>query len=155
MPPGAASAAVSEISDALAEHQVSTGHHLYRGDGVSEPDGYHQACGWFHAFQDCCPAPPTSPTGRVSRTCAALSLKGKAAALDQIAAIAELREWLDEQQTHGIIRARIAGCAWTDIAAAGATDAGDVQRRWGPMIRRYEAAGLLKPPPTEEPENPS
>jgi hypothetical protein len=84
-----------------------------------------------------------------------LSLKGKAAALDQIAAIAELREWLDEQQTHGIIRARIAGCAWTDIAAAGATDAGDVQRRWGSMVRRYEAAGLLKPLPTEETGNPS
>ena len=155
VPPGAASAAVSETSAALAEHQVSTGHHLYRGAGVPEPDGYHQACGWFHAFQDCCPAPPTSPTGRLSRTCAALSLQGKAAALDQIAAIVELRDWLDEQHTHGIIRARIAGCAWTDIAAAGATDAGDVQRRWGPMIRRYEAAGLLKPPPPQEPENPS
>lgn len=155
VPPGAASAAQSAINGALAEHDVNTGHHQYRGDGAPVPDGYHQACGWFHAFQDCCPAPPTSPTGRVSRTCACLSLTGKAAALDQIAAIAELRVWLEEQQTNGIIRARIAGCAWTDIAAAGATDARDVQRLWGPMIRRYEAAGLLKPPPTEEPESPS
>ncbi len=80
-----------------------------------------------------------------------MTLRGTAGALDQLAAIDELRRWLDEQETHGIIRARIAGCDWTDIAAALATDTGDLQRRWGPPIRRYEAAGLLKPSPKDEP----
>ncbi|MDQ6616079.1 MAG: hypothetical protein M3083_15420 [Actinomycetota bacterium] len=142
---------MAETDVALAEHQASTGHRQFRGDGVPEPVGYHQPCGWFHDFEDCCPAPPTSPSGRVKRTCVALTLRGTAGALDQLAAIDELRRWLDEQETHGIIRARIAGCDWTDIAAALATDTGDLQRRWGPPIRRYEAAGLLKPSPKDEP----
>jgi hypothetical protein len=149
-PPDAAAKASTRTKTALDEHQAFTTHRRFPNDRWPEPDGYHHRCGWFHDFQDVCPAPPTSTTGRVNRVSGGSSLGDRTATLDQLAAIHELRDWLDEQEAHGVIRARLAGFAWADIAVVTATTTGDAYNRWAPLIHRYEAAGLLKPTPAEE-----
>jgi hypothetical protein len=82
------------------------------------------------------------------------SFGGRAATLDQLAdqlaAIVELRHWLDEEEAYGVIRACLAGCAWADITVVMTATTGDVDNRWAPLIGRYEVAGLLKPTPTDE-----
>jgi hypothetical protein len=149
-PPGAAELATQAIDAGLEGHQTTTGHRRYLGQGDPEPDGYHQACSWIHDFEDRCPAPPTSPAGRVNRICAAAGRSRRAGALDQLAAMRELHDWLEEEEAQGIIRARLAGCHWVDIATVLAKQTYEIQHRWAPIIQRYQAAGLLKPSPPEE-----
>jgi hypothetical protein len=149
-PPGAAKPAALATDAALQAHQTTTGHRRYTGQDDPEPDDYHHACSWIHDFQDLCPAPPTSPAGRVNRICGASGASRQAGALDQLAAIRELHDWLEEQEAQGIIRARLAGCHWADIATAMATQTCEIQHRWAPIIQRYEVAGLLKTPSQEQ-----
>lgn len=115
--------------DELAAHIAATGHHPFTW-GVPTPDAYHGACGHFHDLNDACPVPADSPRGRLQRI------------------TAELEAWLHDQEAQALIGARLAGCTWTDIASAVGVTVDDATRRWGPMIGRYERAGLLDPDPS-------
>jgi hypothetical protein len=64
-------------------------------------------------------------------------------ALDRLAAVVELRDWLDEQQLMAVIGARMARCPWEDLGAAMDLTEPEVRCRFGPLMRRYEDAGLL------------
>jgi hypothetical protein len=66
-PPEAAAKTHTRTNAAREEHQAFTTHRRFAHDRWPEHDGYHQRCGWFHDFQDVCPAPPNSTAGRVNR----------------------------------------------------------------------------------------
>jgi hypothetical protein len=146
--PGAGDAERAE----LAAHIAASGHQEFTW-GVPAPDGYHGACGHFHDLNDACPVPAHSPQGRLQRITTGSTLTRPDRAADRLAAVAELRAWLDDQQTQAIIGARMAGCTWSDMADAAGVTADEARRRWGPMIGRYEQAGLLDhdPYPTDRP----
>jgi hypothetical protein len=141
----AATDARTSINFALDDHYRRTGHQQFRHDGVPEVDGYHQRCGWFHDFQAACPAPPDSSTGRINRIHDGPGFRDPERSLDRLSAIAEMRAWLEDQQTQAIIGARFAGCSWPDIAEASHVTIHDALAQWGPLIARYEAIGLLDP----------
>jgi hypothetical protein len=134
---------------ALDSHGRQTGHRPFPHDSIPDVDGYHQRCGWFHGFQDACPIPPDSPSGQLARIAGVATLTDPDPSLDRLAAIRQLRAWLDDQQLQAIIAARLASCPWPDIARAVGVTTQAASAQWGILIGRYEAAGLLTPdPPT-------
>ena len=141
----AASVAIQTIEAALDGHRRQTGHVPFPHDSKPEVDGYHQCCGWFHGFQDACPSPPDSPAGHIARIDGAPTLRDPARSLDRLAAIQTLRAWLDDQQLHAIIAARLAHCTWPDIAGALGFTAQEACAKWRALVGRYQAAGLLTP----------
>jgi hypothetical protein len=143
--PTAAAAAIHMIDAALKDHSRQSGHQPFPHDGIPEVDGYHQRCGWFHGFQDACPIPPDSPAGQLARVGAVPTLGDRVRSLHRLAAIQQLRAWLDDQQLEAIIAARLSGCTWPNIAQAADVTTQDARDQWGPLIGRYEAAGLLTP----------
>jgi hypothetical protein len=147
--PTAAAAALHMIDAALEDHTRQIGHRPFPHDGIPEVDGYYQRCGWLHGFQDACPIPPDSPAGQMTRICGLPTLGDPFRSLDRLAAIEELRTWLDDQQLQAIIGARLAGCAWPDIAVAAGVTTQDATAKWGAVIGRYEALGLLAPHPDD------
>jgi hypothetical protein len=128
--------------DELAAHVADSGHREF-ATGVPAPDGYHDACGHFHELNDACPIPANSPRGRIERVTVGSTLGRPDRALDRLTAIADLHAWLTEQEQQAIIGARMARCTWAEIGQALGVADGDAKRRWGPMIDRYEQAGLL------------
>jgi hypothetical protein len=143
--PAAAPAAIHMIDAALEDHSRQIGHQRFPHDGIPEVDGYHQRCGWFHDFQDACPIPPDSPAGQITRICGLPTHGDPMRSLDRLTAIQQLQTWLDDQQLQAIIGARLTGCAWPDIAAAVGVTTQHATAKWGALIGRYEAAGLLTP----------
>lgn len=129
----------------LADHHTSTGHTAFPA-GQPQPPGYHQRCGWFHAFDDACPTPADSPAGRIQRVAQA-SLRNPVTALDRLAAINELRAWLDDQEIQAVIGARMTRCRWESVALAAGITREHALDRWASQIARFEAAGLLEPDP--------
>jgi hypothetical protein len=125
----------------LEEHLAMSGHTAFL-DGTPGADGLHRACGHFHDFQDSCPAPPDSPRGQLGRAMRA-TLNDPTAALDRLAAIAELRSWLEEQEQMAVIGARMSRATWAEMGSAIGTSRQGAWNRWGTMVRRYEEAGLL------------
>jgi len=124
----------------LTAHGEERGHERFEwGDDGTE--GLH-TCGYFHELADDCPAPPDSPRGRLERAMQS-TLGRPGAALDRLAAVAELRTWLDEQEQMAVIGARMDRVSWMAIGRAVGTSRQGAWNRWGAMIRRYEDAGLL------------
>jgi hypothetical protein len=142
--PTAAAAAIHMIDAALKDHGRQSGHQPFP-DGIPEVDGYHQRCGWFHGFQDVCPIPPDSPAGQLARVGAVPTLGDRVRSLHRLAAIQQLSAWLNDQQLEAIIAARLSGCTWPNIAQAADVTTQDAREQWGPLIGRYETAGLLSP----------
>jgi hypothetical protein len=103
--PAAAAAAIHMIDAALEDHSRQSGHRPFPHDGTPEVDGYHQRCGWFHGFQHACPIPPDAPAGQMTRICGLPTLGDPMRSLDRLAAIQQLRTWLDDQQLQAIIGA--------------------------------------------------
>jgi hypothetical protein len=136
----------------LDDHQAASGHTPVPS-GCPGPAGYHQRCGWFHTFDDACPAPPDSTAGRIQRVAQA-TINNPARALDRLAAINELRAWLDDQEAQAVIGARMARCTWQDIAGAFGITRHAARDRWEPQIKRYEAVGLLDPDASQPPPLP-
>ena len=133
----------------LDGHLAVTGHTSFP-DGVPGPDGLHVACGHFHDLQDDCPAPADSPRGRLNRAMQPV-LNDRTAAIDRLAAIDELRTWLDEQEAMAVIGARMARATWAEMGAAVGTSRQGAHNRWGATVKRYEQAGFLDPDPAPDP----
>jgi len=72
-----------------------------------------------------------------------------ARALDRLAAIEELRAWLDDQENEAAIGARLTRCTWAEMGTAIGATRQAAWNRWGQMIARYENAGILDPDPTD------
>jgi hypothetical protein len=134
----------------LAAHLADSGHHEFP-IGVPPPEGYHYACSHFHQLNDACPIPADSARGRIERITVGSTLGRPDRALDRLAAIAEVDTWLGDQEKEAVLGARIARCTWAEIGDAVGVTGDDARRRWGPMIARYERAGLLDadPSPTD------
>lgn len=130
----------------LTAHMTTSGHQRF-GEGLPPPDGYHVACGHFHDLNDCCPAPLSSPAGRLRRITTGSTLGHPDRAVDRIAAIWETRLWLEDEEAQAAIGARMAGCTWAQMGKAIGGDGPAATERWGQMIARYENAGILKPGP--------
>ncbi len=140
--PGGDAGAVDGESADLAAHLAASGHQPF-ADGVPALDGYHQACGHFHDLNCCCPAPPDSPTGRLRRVTSGGTLGHPERALDRLAALAEMRVWLDDQEAAAVIGARMAGCTWAQMGQTIGGDGETVRDRWGQMIAPFALVGLL------------
>jgi hypothetical protein len=121
-------------------HEAATGH---IEDGSPPADAKHSACGFYHRLNDACPVPVDSPQGYLDRVIDA-STTDPTRALDRLAAVHELRSWLDEQEVQAVIGTRHARCTWTEIGAAVGITKQAAWNRWGQMIGRYETAGLLE-----------
>jgi hypothetical protein len=126
----------------LAAHLAATGHQLFP-IGMPTADGYHQACGHFHQLNDACPVPADSPRGRLERITGASTLCQPDRALDRLAAIGQLRAWLDDEEQQAAIGARMACCTWTEMGEAVGSTPQAARARWGRLIARCEQAGLL------------
>ena len=124
-----------------AGHEQASGHGEDR-TVVPVPVGLHVGCGFYHGLNDDCPVGTDSPRGLLLRVLEA-SASESSVALDRLAAAAELRAWLDEQELMAVIGARLARCSWEDVGGAMALGEPEVWRRFGPLIHRYEVAGLL------------
>ena len=140
----AASVALQTIEAALDDHR-QTGHLPFPSDGSPDLDRYHQRCGWFHGFQDTCPSPPDLPAGHLARIDGAPTLGDPTLSLDRLAAIQAQRAWLDDQQLQAIIGARLAHCTWPDINGALDVTTQEACAKWGALVGRYEAVGILAP----------
>ncbi|MGH9069232.1 MAG: hypothetical protein ACRD0J_17350 [Acidimicrobiales bacterium] len=140
--PGAAAAEQADLD----EHLGATGHSRFPG-GVPTPEGLHLACGHFHGFQGACPIPHDSPRGRLERAVQPV-LGDRVAGLDRLAAIDELRAWLGEQEQQTVIGARMARATWAEMGAAVGVSRQGAWNRWGPVVKRYEQAGLLDKGPS-------
>jgi hypothetical protein len=141
--PGVTPTAAELIAEELAAHRADTGHPEFPDDTA----GRHVRCGgWFHQFNDDCPSPLDSTTGRIRRATRATTGGAPVpAALDRLSAIQELRVWLDDEELQAVIGCRMARVTWAEIGQATGTSKQGAFNRWGPQIRRYEAAGLLDP----------
>lgn len=124
-----------------AGHEQASGHGEDR-TVVPVPTGLHLGCGFHHELNDDCPVGTDSPRGRLLRAIEA-STSEPSVALDRLAAVVELRDWLDEQQLMAVIASRMARCSWEDLATAMGLSEAEVRCRFGPLMRRYEVAGLL------------
>jgi len=102
----------------------------------------HLACGVAHRLNDECPVPPDSFADLLRRAVAS-SLSDREQALDRITAIDQLRRELDDQEKMAVIGARMARRTWAELGAAVGTSRQAAYNRWGEMVKRYEAAGLL------------
>lgn len=139
--PGADPPAAELIAAELAGHESDSGHGPLAG-GVPAPDGYHNACGAFHGFDDDCLTPPTSAAGRVRRAMAATTTD-TALALDRLEAIVELRAWLDAQEAEAVIGCRLSRATWAEMGAAIGSTRQAAFNRWAATINRYETAGVI------------
>lgn len=141
----------------LDAHLAESGHTAFPDgfdeEGFGRLDRWHLACGYFHDFQDACPAPYDSPRGRLERAMQA-TVSDPTAALDRLAAIDELRKSLDEQEEMAVIGARMARVTWAEMGQAVGTSRQGAFNRWGAAIKRYEAAGLVDAVSEEEADVP-
>lgn len=103
----------------------------------------HHACSTAHRLNDPCPVKPDSPRGMLNRALDA-TMADHDRALDRIAAIHQLRQFLDNEEKMAVIGARNARCTWAELGAAIGTSRQGAFNRWGEMVSRYEKAGLLK-----------
>ena len=55
----------------------------------------------------------------------------------------ELRRLLDGEEHGAVIGARMVGCSWSELAGALGVGLAVVQARFGELVARHEAAGLL------------
>ncbi len=63
--------------------------------------------------------------------------------MDRVAATVQLRRWVTDIEIQAVIGARMARCTWAEIGTGAGTTKQGAYNRWGKMIDRYEAAGLL------------
>ena len=129
-----------ELEDERGAHEAETGH----GRDVALPpaEGHHLACGFYHRLNDECPVPADSARGGLIRALAS-SREDPERVLDRLAAIGQLRRRLDEEERDAVIAARALRCSWDDLAEAVLDSTSWLKRRYGALIARYEAAGLL------------
>lgn len=129
-----------ELELERAAHEEASGHRL--DDAIPPWSDHHLACGFYHGLNDACPLPTDSAGGRLLRAMIA-STPDPTRSLDRLMAISELRTMLDHEERQAVIGARMARCAWVDLANAMDTTKGAVLQRFGDLIARYEAVGLL------------
>lgn len=144
--PCAAGARDTERAELVA-HLADSGHQPFPDDA----DGYHQACGHFHDLNDTCPYNPDSPAGQLRRITNGCTLGHPEQALDRLTAIEQLRAWLDDEEKQAAIGARLTRCTWNEMGHAIGATRQAAWNRWGPMIARYENAGILDPEPPTTP----
>jgi hypothetical protein len=103
----------------------------------------HLACGHPHRLNDECVVPADSPRGRLNRALYSTSTD-PARALDRLAAVEELQKLLKDQEHQAVLGARMAGCSWIEMGEAIGWTRRRAHARWGEMVRRFEAGGLLR-----------
>ncbi len=120
-------------------HMAETGHVV-----DADPSKFHLRCGVRHGLDDDCPRPADSAAGLLVRSLNQSRPGRPAAALDRLSAIQLLRARLDEEEKEAVIGARLARCTWTEMGQAVGVSRQGAWNRWGPMVQRYEAAGLMR-----------
>jgi len=134
---------LAEVRAAVVSHTAQTGHHEPAGVPVS--DDFHLACGVRHGLNDDCPRSPDSPAGVLFRIMGRPTTGSPERALDRMVAVQALKARLDQEEQDAVIGGRMARCTWAEMGQAVGTSRQGAWNRWGEMIHRYEAAGLLQP----------
>lgn len=116
-------------------------HRLGPGEVATE---VHMACGHAHRLNDECVVPPDSPRGYLDRALYSTSTD-PVRALDRLAALHQLQERLADEEKQAVLGARMAGCDWIQMGEAIGSGRRVAWARWGGLVRRFEAAGLLQP----------
>ncbi|HMG43924.1 MAG TPA: hypothetical protein VK611_21505 [Acidimicrobiales bacterium] len=121
-----------------------------------EPE-VHQACGHAHRLNDECPVPPDSARGLLQRALYSTSTDPERA-LDRLCAVHQLQGRLNDEESEAVLGARMAGCTWIQMGEAIGSTRMLARARWAAMVRRFEAAGMLRPeqlPPPVPPRDPT
>lgn len=138
---------LGEVRAAVASHTAQTGHQ--EPTGVPAPGDLHLACGVRHGLNDDCPRPPDSPTGLLYRIMGRSTSGSPERALDRLVAVQALKARLDQEELEAVIGGRMARCTWTEMGETLGISRQGAWNRWGEMVHRYEAVGLLDPDGTE------
>jgi hypothetical protein len=110
-------------------------------DARADEGAHHDETGHLPLVLD---APASSPMGLLRRAGPQGTLgQNASAALERLRAVRELRGWLEEQEQHAVIGARMARATWTEIGEAWGTSRQGAFNRWGDRITRFEASGVL------------
>lgn len=130
----------AELEAEREAHEAETGHGRDLEVGAN---GRHDfGCGFYHGLLDHCPKPASSPAGRVYRVLRAATTDVDDA-LGALRSIDELRRWLDEQEPHAVVSARLAGATWEQVGETVGTTRQGAWNRWGRVVSAYEKTGIL------------